>query len=265
MSGTKMRGIALCADDFGANPAACLAIDDLAARGAISATSCLVDAPDCRRFAHTLRAHAPRLALGLHLDLIEFAPEPIRAPLNRWLVRGFLLHNVDSAAVRAEIGRQLSRFEDLFGSAPEFADGHCHVHQIPGIREPLLEELQRRYGRRVAVRSTRSLRHHNLKGRFIEQLGGRTLHALIDRLQLHCNSDFAGAYDLKPDAGFALLMRHWLRDIADGGLIMCHPEMPASHGAPRTARGNEYRFLASPGWRNLQSQLQVQLRPFLAA
>ncbi|MBS0612635.1 MAG: ChbG/HpnK family deacetylase, partial [Proteobacteria bacterium] len=212
-----------------------------------------------------LRALAPKVSAGLHLDLTEFAPLPIRASLRRWLARGFLLSNIDQAQVLAEIRRQLDRFQELFGHAPAFVDGHCHVHQIPGIREPLLEELQRRHGRSVAIRSTRARGAHGLKGRFIEELGGRSLHALIERAALPVNADFAGAYDLVSMSAFGRSMQSWLRGIAHDGLIMCHPELPArGQRSPATAREAEYCFLASPDWPRLCARLNVQLQPFAA-
>jgi len=258
------RRVSVCADDFGANEAASLATLALARAGAISSASCMVHAPCVERYARELCALAPAVSAGLHLDLTEFAPLPIRASLRRWLARGFLMGNIDRVQVMAEIRRQLDCFQVLFGRAPAFVDGHCHVHQIPGIREPLLEELQRRYGRSVAVRSTRTRGAHGLKGRFIEDLGGRSLHALIERAALPANADFAGAYDLVSMSAFGRSMRSWLHGIATGGLIMCHPELPRHEDAPANAREAEYCFLASPDWARLRARLNVQLQPFAA-
>ncbi len=255
----------LCADDFGANDAASNAIIDLAHTGAISATSVLVHAPFAARHGRLLKSDAPQLSIGLHLDLTEFAPADIRSTLQRWLTRGFLLRNVDQSAVLAQIRVQLARFEDLMGAAPAFVDGHCHVHQIPGVREPLLRELRQRYATSVAVRSTRSSVPGNLKARFIQELGGRALHALIAQSCLHCNDDFAGAYDFKTKPGFAALMQQWLRGLHDGGLIMCHPELPKRTGLPLSAREAEYCFLASPAWRDLQQRSNVRLQHFTGA
>jgi predicted glycoside hydrolase/deacetylase ChbG (UPF0249 family) len=265
MMAPAVRQISVCADDFGANDAACAAIIDLAGLGTISATSCLVDGPATARHARALRATGGFISIGLHLDLTEFAPADVRASLRRWLWRGFVLRDVDPQQLRGEVRRQLLRFEYLFAQAPAFADGHCHVHQIPGVREALLDELSKRYGRSVAVRSTRALHPSGLKGRFIEELGGRSLHAMLGERRLHSNSDFAGAYDFSTRRDYAQRMRHWLAHIADGGLIMCHPERQDRAGAPPSARAAEHGFLSSSRWRELLGQHGVRLNPFVAA
>ena len=256
------RGLVVCADDFGANGAASRAIIDLARTGAISATSVLVHAPYAASYCGILKSNAPHLSIGLHLDLTEFAPDAVRGSLHRWLTRGFLLRHVDQDSVLAEIRAQLERFESLLDAAPAFVDGHCHVHQIPGIREPLLREVSRRYSATVAIRSTRSSLPPNLKARFIQELGGRALHALIEQSNMRCNSDFAGAYDFKTTPGYDTLMQRWLETLLDGGMIMCHPELPQRSHAPRTAREAEYCYLASPAWRDQRLRSNVTLRSF---
>jgi chitin disaccharide deacetylase len=262
------RRISLCADDFGASVAACEAIIELAGMGAISATSALVDGPAIRRHARVLRAALrgtqPGLSIGLHLDLTEFAPMEMRAGLREWLWRGFVLRNIDMACMRAEIRRQLLQFEDLFDRPPAFADGHCHVHQIPGVREALVAELCDHYGRAVAVRSTRPRSFRGFKSRLIATLGGNGLHALLDARRLHTNGDFAGAYDFTTRIDYATRMRGWLRRIADGGLIMCHPERHAGATLPGEARAAEHRFLCSREWPALLERSGAQLAPFNA-
>jgi hypothetical protein len=102
----------------------------------------------------------------------------------------------------------------------------------------------------------------NLKARFIQELGGRTLHALIAQSGMHCNDDFAGAYDFKTTPGYDLLMQRWLAKLPDGGMIMCHPELPERSEAPRTAREQEYCYLASVAWRELRLRSNVTLQAF---
>ncbi|MBS0398616.1 MAG: ChbG/HpnK family deacetylase [Proteobacteria bacterium] len=259
------RRVALCADDFGASAGASLAILDLARLGAISSTTCLVHAPFIDQFARSLRGLAPDVSIGLHLDLTEFAPASQRDSLRRWLLHGFLLRNISQTRVLDGIRRQLDRFEELFGQAPAFVDGHQHVHQIPGIREPLLEELQQRHGRSVAIRSTCTRGPHGFKGWLIEGLGGRSLRTLVELRALSANTDFAGAYDLRSMSTFSQSMHHWLRTIANGGLIMCHPELPRKRRLPANARQAEYCFLASPAWPELRASLNIQLQPFTAS
>jgi chitin disaccharide deacetylase len=256
------RRIIVCADDFGANEPASNAIIELARRSAISATSCLVYAPAAATHASRLKAQAPAVSIGLHLDLTEFAPDSIRATLHRWLLTGFVLRNIDRAGALSEIRRQMQRFEDLFEAPPAYIDGHRHVHQIPGIREPLLQEMSDRYGRSVAIRSTCVCEHTGAKSRFIQELGGRATRALIARAGMHCNADFAGVYGFSTDRPFESRMENWLRHLRDGGMLMCHPELPRQLERPLNARAAEYRFFASPAWPRMLAAQNVRLQPF---
>ena len=52
---------------------------------------------------------------------------------------------LDTQDIRAEIGRQLDRFETALGFPPDHIDGHQHVHVLPGIRRALFREVEHRY------------------------------------------------------------------------------------------------------------------------
>lgn len=121
-----------------------------------------------------------------------------------------------------------------------------------------------RYGRSVAIRSTWGAEHTGTKSRFIQELGGRTMRALIARAGMHCNADFAGAYDFSTDRPFPSRMDNWLRHLRDGGMVMCHPEYPQHPEHPRNAREAEYCFFASPAWPQMQADQNIRLQPFSA-
>jgi hypothetical protein len=107
------------------------------------------------------------------------------------------------------------------------------------------------------VRSTWPRRYRGAKAAVIGLLGARALQQGVSKRGLRCNSDFAGVYDLKADAGFATRMDQWLRSIGDRGLIMCHPESAAEGASP--ARRHEYEFLRSPEWPSLLKHCNVEL------
>ena len=46
---------------------------------------------------------------------------------------------LDPAALADEIASQVREFVDAFGRAPDFIDGHQHVHLFPQVRDALLE------------------------------------------------------------------------------------------------------------------------------
>ncbi|HKN11178.1 MAG TPA: ChbG/HpnK family deacetylase, partial [Pseudomonadota bacterium] len=146
-----MRRIWLCADDYGISPAVDMAIRDLVVRGRLNATSVLVAAPSCHRSEavalDALNSAAPRVAIGLHVALTApFRPlsrrfTPLKAgafmPLAA-TVRHALFRRFHDAALAAEIAGQVQCFIELFDRAPDFIDGHQHVHLLPQIRDAVL-------------------------------------------------------------------------------------------------------------------------------
>src|SRR5712671_3297391 len=147
--------IRLCADDYGISTAVNVAIRDLVVRGRLNATSVMVVAPSfCRSEAAALDAlnsTAPRVAIGLHLTLTapfrpsstHFAPlsDGVFPPLAAML-RSAVMRRLRRDALAAEITSQLRTFLATFGHAPDFIDGHQHVHLFPQIGEALLDVMR---------------------------------------------------------------------------------------------------------------------------
>ena len=254
------RRVVVCADDFGLSDAASRAILALGAASAITATSVAVDGPAIDAHVAALRKLRPRLAVGLHLNLTENPHFAGSRSLGKWLLATFLHQGLDREALAAEIRRQLDRFDTLFGAAPDFVDGHEHVHQFPVLRDLLLDAVVARYGARVAVRCTWPRHYRGAKAAVIGLLGARALQQGLSSRGLTGNRDFAGVYDLKSTGRYAARMDEWLRSIADGGLIMCHPEAPGESTDP--ARAHEHAFLGSADWPRLLRSWNVVLTPF---
>jgi hypothetical protein len=63
----------------------------------------------------------------------------------RSLILDAYTRRLDRRSIRAEIRLQLNAFEAALGRAPDYIDGHQHVHQLPGVRAELLDELAARY------------------------------------------------------------------------------------------------------------------------
>jgi chitin disaccharide deacetylase len=147
-----VRGVVLCADDFGLTDGVSRGILDLAERGRISATGAITTQPPWRAHAPALRALGERVAAGLHLNLTTAAPlgpMPLVAPAGTFpplqdLLQRAFLGLVPAAEVRAEIDRQLDAFEEAYGAPPAFVDGHQHVHVLPVIRPALIGALKAR-------------------------------------------------------------------------------------------------------------------------
>ena len=152
-----MRLVWLCADDYGISAGVNLAIRDLVVRGRLNATSVLVLAAACHRSEaralDALNSTAPRVAIGLHVALTA----PFRAlsrdfraladgafmPLGATLRHAFL-HRFDASLLVAELEAQLTKFCELFGRAPDYIDGHHHVHLLPQVRDAVLAVTKQR-------------------------------------------------------------------------------------------------------------------------
>ncbi|WP_198958907.1 ChbG/HpnK family deacetylase [Candidimonas nitroreducens] len=266
------------------NPGVNEAVLRLADLGRLSATSCMSGAPHFRADAAALAASG--LQTGLHLNFTEALGDAhgLYLPLSRLIALAYL-RRLDQAVLRAQVARQLDDFEDAMGRAPDFVDGHQHVHQLPQLRSVLLAELERRYapgrsktGRSYAGRSYAEspdienpytgrpwLRYTAMrrggagplalvfKAGVIELLGAHRFARMARRLGYRLNPGFLGVYGFQGgEPAYRTLLRHWLKHAHDADLLMCHPAARACEGdglgAQRTA---EFRVLASdemPGW-----------------
>jgi predicted glycoside hydrolase/deacetylase ChbG (UPF0249 family) len=221
----------------------------------------LVDGRCFAQYAAELRSVGRNLALGLHLNFTS-STAPHRWPLAVIVVKAFTTGVASRKLLQQEIARQCDVFEQILGCAPEFVDGHQHVHQLPTIREPLLEELTRRYGTRVALRSTVPQTARGAKAALIASLGGKRFEHLARQRGFPTNRDFAGVYDFTTRVPYAKRMRAWLSSIRDSGLIMCHPQIGKSDTPKQASFTAEHAFLVSAEWQDLQTELKATLLPF---
>ncbi len=245
----QSRRWVLCADDYAIDAGATDAIADLLARGRLTATSVLVDAPRWPAAAASLPP-AGRVDVGLHLNLTQAFPGGRH---DTWLLRELILRSAVGAvprhAVRDAIEGQLDAFEDGLGRRPDYVDGHQHVHQFAGVRQELLAALQRRYPTDPPwLRSTRpppGIRDR--KARFIARLGDAPLRRLAAAGRLRMSTGLVGVYDFAPAAeGYWRNLARWIAAGEDGNVLMCHPSRVAEPGDPiAAARVMEYAILAS--------------------
>ena len=205
-----------------------------------------------RDAAAALRAARGAAEIGLHLDLTEpFGERRFRLPWPR-LVVDALAGRLDGRALADEIAAQLDGFERAVGQAPDFVDGHRHVHQLPSVRERLVAELVRRYPshHRPWLRRTvpRQAWRGGLKPWVIAALGSSGLDALAERHQLQTNRCLLGVYGFGDgEDAYRRRLRGWLDAAADGDLLVCHPAGMARAGDPiGEARVVEHRVLTSP-------------------
>jgi predicted glycoside hydrolase/deacetylase ChbG (UPF0249 family) len=267
-----MRRIWLCADDYGISRAVDMAIRDLVVRGRLNATSVLVAAPSCHRSEavalDALNSAAPRVAIGLHVSLTApFRPlsrgfTPLKAGAfmpQAATVRHALFRRFHDAALAAEIASQVQSFIELFGRAPDFIDGHQHVHLLPQIRGAVLRVAQktapnawlRQCGRARALPGRLIMSLADRKGLLLD-LGSRSFRRRAAALGMRTNPAFAGTYGFADAADFATLFPRFLDGLPDGAVVMCHPGFVDAElqrlDPLTTLREREYAFLASDGF-----------------
>jgi predicted glycoside hydrolase/deacetylase ChbG (UPF0249 family) len=239
MSPVAHRAIWLCADDYGISPAVSNAIRDLVAQGRINATSVMVVTPSFHRSEadalNRLRVHGARVAIGLHLTLSApfkpltegFVPLANDAfpSLPAMLVRA-LLHRLDRPALHAEIAAQIRMFVHEFGRAPDFIDGHQHVHIFPQVRDALFTAARElapdAWIRQCGRTGPLTERITDPKGLVLDFLSKR-FRERAAALGVITNPAFAGTYTFNENADFAALFPRFLDGLPDGGLVMCHP------------------------------------------
>lgn len=249
------RLLALCADDFGAAPGISAAIVDLAHAGRLAAVACLANAAHWPGDVKGL-VGLKGVDLGLHFNLSEgrpLSPELARAwPQLPALPRLIAMAHVGLLpleAVRAEFAAQLDAYGSAVGQAPQFIDGHQHVHHLPGVRRIVLEAIGRMRPM-PAVRNTGRVLGpgHRVKRALIEATGGRALLRELERRGIAHNAALTGVYDFE-DVDYRALMQRWLAEIpAAGALLFCHPGGPSAGAAQdpiAAARVRERAYLRS--------------------
>jgi chitin disaccharide deacetylase len=167
-------------------------------------------------------------------------------------MRGAYLGQVNAEQVAEELERQLAMFIRVMGIAPDYIDGHQHVHLLPGIRQAVTDAA-RRIG--AYVRSTHepidasmALRPSFVESAFLSWTA-RPLERLILGRNLISNRGFRGVRGFRERAAYHALFRRMIAGARTGSIIMCHPGSAdgvlAARDLVTTAREEELRYFAS--------------------
>jgi chitin disaccharide deacetylase len=243
------KRLTLCADDFAQSRAISSAIMQLLASGRLSATSVMSQSPLWPELAPALKALASQVDIGLHFNLSQPFDTSAR-PLQHWLLRS-QLGLLSRATLREQWLEQIDRFTEQLGQLPDFIDGHQHVHALPLVREAMFEAIALRWpgSAKPYLRAPDRLAHNGDSGFKAVLLKGlcRGFTAQAQVQGYAVTPWFAGLYSLSPEADYADLMHSWLAACADGGLLMCHPGLPAADRDDPIAQARvaEYGYLAS--------------------
>lgn len=263
-----MNHVLLCADDYGMYPAIDQAILQLVALRRLSAFSCMVLSPGWPQAAsHISPLIRSRAYIGLHLDFTEFLPDAIQLPN---LIGGALLRRLSPSWLRQCIWQQLDRFTQATGTLPDYIDGHRHVHQLPQVREAMLEAVENYFPRQKPwIRIARTLGYQGCKAVLISMLGASTLTRLCRQMQLTHTHYLLGIYDFSGgEALYGKRMIGWLARASSNPAnqriaLMCHPAIPSDQPHPndpiQRARVIEFALLSSDQLPTLLSRYNLQL------
>lgn len=228
----------LCADDFAMTEGISRSILELLGAGRLSATGAMTNRPHWPKLAGELAEFSSKADLGLHLNLTcaaPLSPMPTLAPGGELPKLGELAQMaVRSAAARseiaAEIARQLDAFEQKLGRAPDFVDGHQHVHVLPGVRRAVLAAIVDRYpAGSVYLRDPRdsvaAIRARGVAVRKALVISGLAtgLRLAAARRGIPTNRGFAGVSPFDPVRDFAADLARFLLSPGPAHLVMCHP------------------------------------------
>jgi predicted glycoside hydrolase/deacetylase ChbG (UPF0249 family) len=163
------RTLVVNGDDFGLSTAVNRGIIQAHEQGILTSASLMVSRPGTDQAPAA--ADGKALSVGLHLEVSDD-----------------LVRSQSPETVRAEIRRQLERFERLMGGPPTHLDSHHHVHRAEPVKGAALE-----VGRRLGVPVREFMTGISYNGDFygqdeegrsiLEAIGVEALVAQIEKLQ----------------------------------------------------------------------------------
>jgi chitin disaccharide deacetylase len=240
----------LCADDYGMTSGISEGILALCREGKLNATSVMTEAPLLPGYAKPLLELSNKVQIGLHFNLtMPFQGKPAYG--RNYLMLRPRLSATERADVALRLRLQMQRFEEIFGRAPDFIDGHEHVHVMPSVRGIFLAEITKRFGtashRRPWIRQVASpvLKTNTRFKAFVLNVLNLGFRSACKNRGFETNTAFRGVYSLTPGAPFEQLLNGWIDTGSGRTLIMCHPSAHVEAGdAISSARVREFKVLS---------------------
>jgi predicted glycoside hydrolase/deacetylase ChbG (UPF0249 family) len=140
-----------------------------------------------------------------------------------------MLGQLKSENVAAQTAAPYAQFVQKSGRQPDFIDGHLHAHQLPGVREGLMDFVRSLpTDSRPSVRNTQLPLHELwkrqlpwIKATAIEIFGYRMLRELR-RTGIRTNAGFAGIYDFRNSRRYAHLLPGFFECLSPGEIWVVH-------------------------------------------
>ncbi|WP_106751806.1 ChbG/HpnK family deacetylase [Pannonibacter carbonis] len=279
--------VVLSADDYGLTPGVSAGIRQLLLQKRLTATAAMTISPFWAEEGRRLLADWGRVDadVGLHLTLTDHVPLtrmprlarsgrlPGNGPLILMSLRGQLKDDAIRRELAGEIAAQIDAFEAVMGRVPDFMDGHHHCHQLPVIRDLVLEAFGSRIGTeggylRLCQEPLPAILQRGravLRAAVINALG-QGFARKVRKAGLKANDSFRGVRDFTAQEDTGDLFRRFFKGAGDRPLVMCHPGYVDDHLIgldPLTdLREVELQYLASDAFAMLLAENDVALVRF---
>jgi len=246
--------VIICADDFGQNEPISQGIYELVVIQRLNAVSCMVTGDVWDIYKSKILPFTNDIQIGLHLNLTHGnGLSQVSFPsLSKLIIQTYRLWPVSKTWLKSEITAQIIKFKQDIGCWPQFIDGHQHVHQLPIIREILLEvvdELEFQPWFRTTYHTLNSALKYksSWKKWILFMLGGNYFYQLLQAKGYKTNKNFSGDYQFNAKINYRDQFLKSLQSIEGEGLIMCHPGLK-SHDLSdpiRHVRVKEFNYMRS--------------------
>lgn len=260
-----MTSIIICADDYAEDESISHGIRELVKAYRLSAVSCMTNSPLWPTESKLLKPLHNLTDIGVHFNLTHKFIDNKYIKLEELILRSIFNYKnrlIDKTWITDEFNNQLDSFESAFGCAPDFIDGHHHIHVFPVIRQIILDILTKRYknaAKKIWLRRINpSLRHHDApkKAMLLNMLAYEFTQA-AESANFQLSGDFTGLYSLNFKAYYKSFMQQWLKTAKDNTLIMCHPSNPSN--SSNKTRVMEYNFLISQEFLDICKSNNIKL------
>lgn len=265
------RSIRLIADDYGLAPGVSGAILELIERGRLTGTGCMTGFPEWAEAAARIRPFRGRAAIGLHLTLTDqlavtgpssLAPDG-RLPRLASLALPMRRERIDERDVHAELDAQYDRLVEALAGAPDYIDGHQHVHFLPMVRSWLLA----RFGgsaRKPALRGAPGFPGLDAAAKTAAVAAlAAGFNRSMQRAGFSVMTPLSGIYDWRRPEKFASTLRGAIDTLPERGVFMCHPghvdDILRARDPMQAVREAEYGVLSSRDFGDILDKAGVRV------
>ena len=150
-----MKQLIVNADDLGRAPGVNRGIVEAHLNGIVTSTTVMINLPDAPAALELVAAEAPKLGVGLHVNLTKgkpvSPPQSVRSLLDEsgefHHIRDWsrLYDHFDPDHIQREIAAQVARFVQLTGHPPDHLDSHHHAAYLHPVALEAMLEIARGY------------------------------------------------------------------------------------------------------------------------